>query len=77
MVRRFTRAVRVAEIAGAVAVVAVLAILFLPRLTGGGNAAPAVELPAAKASQGLLPERFHPAARAAMAAGALSGAIGA
>ena len=45
MVRRFTRAVRVAEIAGAVAVVAVLAILFLPRLTGGGNAAPAVEQP--------------------------------
>ena len=45
MVRRFTRAVRVAEIAGAVAAAAVLAILFLPRLTGGGNAAPAVEQP--------------------------------
>jgi len=35
MVRRFTRAVRVAEILGAVAAVAVLAILFLPRFTGG------------------------------------------
>ena len=45
MVRRFTRAVRAAEIAGAVAAAAVLAILFLPRLTGGGNAAPAVEQP--------------------------------
>jgi NitT/TauT family transport system substrate-binding protein len=34
--------VRVAEIVGGVAAVAVLAMLFLPRLTGGGNAAPAV-----------------------------------
>ena len=42
MVRRFTRVVRVAEIVGGVAAVAVLAMLFLPRLTGGGNAAPAV-----------------------------------
>jgi NitT/TauT family transport system substrate-binding protein len=39
MVRRFTRAVRVAEILGAVAAVAVLAILFLPRLAGSGDAA--------------------------------------
>ena len=45
MARRFTRAIRAAEICGAVVVVAVLAILFLPRLTGGGNAAPAVEQP--------------------------------
>ena len=45
MVRRFTRAVRAAELAGAVAAAAVLAILFLPRLTGGGNAAPVVEQP--------------------------------
>jgi ABC-type nitrate/sulfonate/bicarbonate transport system substrate-binding protein len=42
MARRFTRAIRAAEICGAVVVVAVLAILFLPRLTGGGNAAPTV-----------------------------------
>jgi NitT/TauT family transport system substrate-binding protein len=42
MARRFTRAVRVAEICGAALVVAVLAILFAPRFTGGGNAAPAV-----------------------------------
>ena len=42
MARRFTRAVRIAEIVGAVAAVVVLAILFLPRLTGGGNAAPHV-----------------------------------
>lgn len=39
MARRFTRAVRVAEILGAVAAVTVLAILFLPRFAGGGNAA--------------------------------------
>ncbi len=44
MARRFTRAVRAAEIVGAVAAVVVLAILFLPRLAGGGNAAtPAIE----------------------------------
>jgi NitT/TauT family transport system substrate-binding protein len=42
MARRFMRAVRGAEIAGAVVAVAVLAILFLPRLAGGGNAAPSV-----------------------------------
>jgi NitT/TauT family transport system substrate-binding protein len=42
MVRRFTRAVRAVEILGAVAAVAVLAILFLPRLVGGGGAAPSV-----------------------------------
>ena len=42
MPRRFMRAVRGAEIAGAVLAVAVLAILFLPRLTGGGDAAPSV-----------------------------------
>jgi NitT/TauT family transport system substrate-binding protein len=42
MVRRFTRAVRAAEVIGAVAAAAVLAILFLPRLTGGGDAAPPV-----------------------------------
>ena len=39
MVRRFTRAVRVAEAFGAVLAGVVLAILFLPRLTGGGSAA--------------------------------------
>ena len=45
MIRRFTRAVRVAEMIGAAAAVAVLAILLVPRLTGGGDAAaaPAVE----------------------------------
>jgi NitT/TauT family transport system substrate-binding protein len=47
MIRRFTRAVRVAEIIGAAAAVAVLAILLVPRLTGGGAAAagPAIEQP--------------------------------
>ncbi len=39
MIRRFTRAVRAAEILGAVAAVAVLAILFLPRFAGSGDAA--------------------------------------
>jgi NitT/TauT family transport system substrate-binding protein len=44
MPRRFTQAIRAAEALGAVAAVAVLAVLFLPRLTGGGDAAqPAVE----------------------------------
>ena len=44
MPRRFTQAIRAAEALGAVVAVAVLAILFLPRLTGGGDAAsPAVE----------------------------------
>jgi NitT/TauT family transport system substrate-binding protein len=43
MPRRFTQAIRAAEALGAVMAVAVLAILFLPRLTGGGNAARAVE----------------------------------
>ena len=42
MIRKFTRAVRVAEIIGIAAAVAVLAILFLPRLTGGGDADPPV-----------------------------------
>ena len=46
MPRRFTRAVRAAEMLGAVAAVTVLAILFLPRFTGGGNAAaPPIEQP--------------------------------
>ena len=46
MPRRFTRAVRVAEIAGAIAAVVVLAILFVPRLSSGGNAAtPGIEQP--------------------------------
>ena len=46
MPRRFTRAVRVAEAAGAVAAVVILAMLFLPRFTGGGEAAaPAIEQP--------------------------------
>jgi NitT/TauT family transport system substrate-binding protein len=39
MPRRFTQAIRTAEALGAVVAVAVLAILFLPRFTGGGNAA--------------------------------------
>jgi NitT/TauT family transport system substrate-binding protein len=39
MARRFMRTVRGAELVGAVVAVAVLAILFLPRLTGGGDAA--------------------------------------
>ena len=39
MARRFTRAVRAAEVVGAVLAGLVLAILFLPRLTSGGNAA--------------------------------------
>jgi NitT/TauT family transport system substrate-binding protein len=42
MARRFTRVVRGAEIVGAVVVVTVLAILFVPKLAGGGNAAPTV-----------------------------------
>src|SRR5579864_34939 len=46
MPRRFTRAVRIAEILGAVAAVVVLAILFVPRLSSGGNAAtPGIEQP--------------------------------
>ena len=46
MPRRFTRAVRAAEILGAVAAVVVLAILFVPRLASGGNAAtPGIEQP--------------------------------
>src|ERR1700745_323804 len=46
MPRRFTRAVRVAEIAGAIAAVVVLAILFVPRLSSGGDAAtPGIEEP--------------------------------
>jgi NitT/TauT family transport system substrate-binding protein len=46
MPRRFTRAVRIAEIIGAVAAVVVLAILFVPRLSSGGNAAtPGIEQP--------------------------------
>ncbi len=45
MARRFTRAVRAAEIIGAVAAVAVLVILFLPRFTGGGDPPPAIEQP--------------------------------
>src|SRR5208282_3878827 len=46
MARKFVRAVRVAEIFGAIAAAAALAILFLPRFTGGGNAAPhAIEQP--------------------------------
>jgi NitT/TauT family transport system substrate-binding protein len=39
MARRFTRAVRAAEVVGAVLAGVVLAILFLPRLADGGNAA--------------------------------------
>jgi NitT/TauT family transport system substrate-binding protein len=42
LIRRFTRAVRAVEIVGAVIAITVLAILFLPRFTGGGNAAPPV-----------------------------------
>ncbi len=42
MIRRFTRAVRAAEICAAAAAVAVLAIMFLPRLAGGGDAVPPV-----------------------------------
>ena len=47
MARRFTRAVRVAEVVGVVAAVAILAMLFLPRIASGGEAAePAAEQPA-------------------------------
>ena len=46
MARRFTRAVRAAEILGAVAAVAVLAILFVPWRTSGNAAPPAIEQPA-------------------------------
>ena len=42
MARRFIRVVRGAEVLGAVVAVAILAILFLPRFTGGGEAAPPV-----------------------------------
>ncbi len=45
MARRFTRAVRAAEILGAVAAVAVLAILFVPWRTSGNAAPPAIEQP--------------------------------
>ena len=45
MVRKFTRAVRAAEILGAVAAAAVLVILFLPRLTGGDPAPAVIEQP--------------------------------
>jgi NitT/TauT family transport system substrate-binding protein len=47
MIRRFTRAVRVAEIIGAAAAVAILAILLVPRLGAGGDAAdaPVIEQP--------------------------------
>ena len=46
MPRTFTRAVRAVEILGAVAAVVVLAILFVPRLSGGGDAAtPGIEQP--------------------------------
>src|SRR5260370_41084477 len=40
MPRRFMRAVRGAEVVGAVVAAAVLAILFLPKVAGGGAAAP-------------------------------------
>ena len=39
MARRFNRFVRVAEMVGAAAAVAILAMLFLPRFSGGGEAA--------------------------------------
>jgi NitT/TauT family transport system substrate-binding protein len=42
MPRRFRRTVRVAEAAGVVAVITTLAVLFVPRLVGGGKAAPPV-----------------------------------
>ena len=42
MARRFIRAVRGTEILGATLAVVVLAILFVPRFTGGGEAAPSV-----------------------------------
>jgi NitT/TauT family transport system substrate-binding protein len=42
MPRRFTRAVRAVEMLGAVAAAVVLVILFLPRMAGGGEAAPSV-----------------------------------
>jgi NitT/TauT family transport system substrate-binding protein len=46
MARRFTRAIRVAEVVGVVAAAAVLAMLFLPRIASGGEAAqPAIEQP--------------------------------
>jgi NitT/TauT family transport system substrate-binding protein len=45
MIRRFTRAVRVAEIFAAAAAVAVLAILFLPRPAGGDAASAVIEQP--------------------------------
>jgi NitT/TauT family transport system substrate-binding protein len=46
MPRRFTQVLRRAEVLGAVVVLVILAILFLPRFTGGGNAAqPGVEQP--------------------------------
>jgi len=42
MARRFTRVVRGVEVVGAIVAAAILAILFLPKLTGGGDAAPSV-----------------------------------
>src|SRR5579862_7932796 len=42
MARRFARAIRGAELVGAAVAVAVLAILFVPRFTGGGDAAQSV-----------------------------------
>jgi NitT/TauT family transport system substrate-binding protein len=46
LARRFTRAVRIAEIVCAVAASVVLAILFLPSVIGGSNAAPTAIQPA-------------------------------
>jgi len=43
LARRFTRAVRIAEVVCAVAAGVVLAILFLPSVTGGSAAAPSVQ----------------------------------
>jgi NitT/TauT family transport system substrate-binding protein len=45
MARRFTRALRVAEVVGAVAVLVVVAILFLPKFVDGNGDPPAIEEP--------------------------------
>ncbi len=45
MPRRFTRAVRAAQIVGAAAAIIALAILFMPRSTGGDPARAAIEQP--------------------------------
>jgi NitT/TauT family transport system substrate-binding protein len=54
LARRFTRAVRIAEVLFAVAAGVVLAILFLPSVSGGSDAAPSV-IPQADLNVAVVP----------------------